>query len=643
MKIKQYVRIGVTFVLLCLFLSLNSIWKEEAEEPYVCFQQEYAEEGKELKIICCGYPKNTSFSFSWYVGGEKIDNTSDVYVPVYEDLGKFIMVTVTPDQGYPETQLAMYFSRLPVLYINTLDGDSIYSKEYYFEANLKMQRNAVYDSLAANVYNGSILIKGRGNSTWHADKLPYKLKLDESTDLFCMGKNKHWVLLANHLDDSLMRNKIAYDLSGELGMPYMESTWVDLILNGEYIGNYQLCEQIRIDKERIDILNLEDYAATAAKTLCEAGAISDEEKKELENYLGWHMEWLTNGMIEFKGHIFDISSVFTLPKINGGFLFELDAFYDEPSRFMVVNQPVMFHNPKYIGTNDWLMTYAYEYISAFYDAAFWSEDFYTIYDGEYTHYSQLFDMETLAKYFLMTEIFFNEDAGLKSTYFYKDQDCLACMGPIWDMDYSSGGRGERAYVYDQWQVVTYRNYSQANQWYKGLARDPWFLSKVLEYWEEYREVIFHILDEDGSMEQAYRYILESAWSNDIRWKKGSEEEHLFENGYRVFKEWMTNHLDWLDSQFTTLENVVESIGFYKAGQGVSLDLEGENAVARAEEGTNAVFFYNGIRQAEVPFVDGVAIWRMDPKLRTGESDVVLVRVYGEEPAQIGSDYIDFRQ
>ena len=51
-------------------------------------------------------------------------------------------------------------------------------------------------------------IRGRGNSTWQADKKPYKLKLDKSQDLLGMGKNKHWALLANRFDQSLLRNRL---------------------------------------------------------------------------------------------------------------------------------------------------------------------------------------------------------------------------------------------------------------------------------------------------------------------------------------------------------------------------------------------------------------------------------------------------
>lgn len=649
MKKKQFIRISITILLLFLFLFLVSFWKERQTPPALSFKQEYAVEGEPLTVIAAHYPYGTSLSYTWEVDGTIVDNHTDTYIPTHDDLGKFIKVTVSPDNASPELQLQMYFSRLPVFYINTTDGGPIYSKDYYFDAAITMQGNECYNASNMEVYNGPMQIKGRGNSTWHAAKLPYKMKLPTSTDLFHMGSNKHWVLLANAFDDSLMRNKIAYDLSGAMGMPYMESTWVDVILNGEYLGNYQFCEQIRIDKNRVNITNLEDYAALAAKTLVKANVVSPDHKKELEDYLTWHMEWLTTGIVEYEGHTFDLSPYLALPEIKGGFLFELDAFYDEPSRFMIDNQPLMFHNPKFIGTNDDVMGYAIEFVSAFYDAAYHSEDFYTTYQGAPTHYSQLFDMESLAKFFLITEIFFNEDTGLKSTYFYKDLNDLAHMGPVWDMDYSSGGQGHQSYIYDQWQAVFYSNYSQANQWYKGLIRDPYFLSIALENWMTYRDVILNLPDKDGPIENAYQYIHDSAQANEILWPpeppvtENGPVTYGFGEGYQTFKNWMTNRLSWLDHQFTSLDALVASIGAYDAGTGVNLSITGHTATVCAEYGSYAVFYYNGIRQTELSLEDGSVSWQIPDNLYNRESDVLQVRIYNNDDIQIGTDYHDFRE
>ena len=88
-------------------------------------------------------------------------------------------------------------------------------------------------------------IKGRGNSTWVFPKKPYNITFyDDATYSGKDGvkmikgvKSKKWSLVANHLDASLLRNKIAMDLSCRLGIG-MESRFMDVWMNGTYLGNY---------------------------------------------------------------------------------------------------------------------------------------------------------------------------------------------------------------------------------------------------------------------------------------------------------------------------------------------------------------------------------------------------------------------
>ena len=129
-------------------------------------------------------------------------------------------------------------NKLPVVYINTENGVKITSKEDYVNATMTIQGNDTYSD-SSILYDGEIEIRGRGNSTWNMPKKPYKIKLDKKANLFNMGKHKHWVLLANYSDESLMRNTLSYNLSGAMGMPQMETVWVDVVLNGKYVGNYQ--------------------------------------------------------------------------------------------------------------------------------------------------------------------------------------------------------------------------------------------------------------------------------------------------------------------------------------------------------------------------------------------------------------------
>ena len=96
-------------------------------------------------------------------------------------------------------------------------------------------------------FDKPISIKGRGNSTWEFSKKPYNItfyKKDDyakkdTTQLIPGVKAKKWSLLANYLDNSLLRNKLAMDLANQLGIG-LETRFVDVWMNGEYLGNYLL-------------------------------------------------------------------------------------------------------------------------------------------------------------------------------------------------------------------------------------------------------------------------------------------------------------------------------------------------------------------------------------------------------------------
>ena len=95
--------------------------------------------------------------------------------------------------------------------------------------------------------NKPISIKGRGNSTWKMPKKPYNItfyKADDyskkdKTEMIPGVKAKKWSLIANYLDNSLLRNKIAMDLANDLGIG-LQTRFVDVWMNGEYLGNYLL-------------------------------------------------------------------------------------------------------------------------------------------------------------------------------------------------------------------------------------------------------------------------------------------------------------------------------------------------------------------------------------------------------------------
>ena len=214
---------------------------------------------------------------------------------------------------------------------------------------MSIQANERYADLLSDSkksYDGLTEIRGRGNSTWGYPKKPYKLKLDKKTDLFGMGKNKHWVLLASYNDTSFMRNTISYGLSGQLGMPFCDSVWVEVVLNGRKIGNYMLCEQIRVDETRVDVYDWESACEDAAAAIAEANNFSDDQAGDLEDLMVEDYSWIDSDQVVFNATTYKVSDYFEYPDATGGFIFEMDEYYDEISKFKTAsNQPIMFKNP----------------------------------------------------------------------------------------------------------------------------------------------------------------------------------------------------------------------------------------------------------------------------------------------------------
>ena len=110
-------------------------------------------------------------------------------------------------------------------------------------------------------------IRERGNYSRNFPKKPYRIKFDSKQHVLdAPAKAKKWTLINNYGDKTLMRNMLAFEISRQLGMPYTPySKAVDVLLNGEYKGCYQLCDQVEVNKKRvaIDELTPRDNSAPA--------------------------------------------------------------------------------------------------------------------------------------------------------------------------------------------------------------------------------------------------------------------------------------------------------------------------------------------------------------------------------------------
>ena len=174
---------------------------------------------------------------------------------------------------------------LPVLYILTENNAAITSKDDYINATYYLDNQGLsdYQSIGSKAEPLAMEIKGRGNYSWSGfDKKPYRIKLADKQPLLGMKKSKHFTLLA-HADDSndrkgFMRNAVGFELSKLIGMTYTpDAKPLEVVLNGDYIGLYFLTENIRVDKDRVNIVEQEDEET-------DASAITGGWLVEIDNY-----------------------------------------------------------------------------------------------------------------------------------------------------------------------------------------------------------------------------------------------------------------------------------------------------------------------------------------------------------------------
>jgi len=503
------------------------------------------------------------------------------YVPVTDDYGHWIEAK---DVERPDYALRLWFSRLPVAYVTTSTGENPTSKTVDLTGTFRLQGNGQWQK-AAQLYDGELeKIHVRGNSTAGYPKKPYKIKLGKKANLLGMGSNKHWVLLANYQDPGLMRNKAASDLSGELGLTYMASEWVDVVVNGEFAGNYQLCEHIRIGKDRIDIPDWEDTAKDTATELAlrlvpEEGAARDALARGLTDSMTANLAWITSGRHTFTNGVtytlgdygIDVSSL----DLSGGYVYELDEFDDEPSRFRVTsgilsNLLVKVNSPETLATNGDLLE-AQKTLWAEFFASVQSENGYA--NGR--SWAECGDVKSMAAYWLVQALFTQQDMRW-SRFAYRPRQSPLVFGPVWDFDNAVGGRcwtwtvstndlGEVSEIQPA-APTGWRDCIRSDNWnFYGLwVDDPYFCLVLHELWQDRRDVILDYVKEDGRLDGYYDYLLESGRANDRLWPVQTKGNAAFPfegtNGNaKVMIRYLRAQFKWIDRQMASLRTLVASL------------------------------------------------------------------------------------
>ncbi len=146
--------------------------------------------------------------------------------------------------------LSVYSEKIgqfPQIKINTFDTSASITRDYYLNGHLLTLGNEPKKPL-----RDSILIKGRGNTTWAFPKRSYQIKLNNSASLYGLPVGKKFVLLANYSDKSMLRNELAFSLSRLSSLDWTpKSKFVELTINEEYLGVYLLTQKIEINRNAL--------------------------------------------------------------------------------------------------------------------------------------------------------------------------------------------------------------------------------------------------------------------------------------------------------------------------------------------------------------------------------------------------------
>jgi hypothetical protein len=428
----------------------------------------------------------------------KVGDTTQVSGTTVTDFSKAVTYSLTSAKGVAKTYkvILRVFTGLPILYLTTSTGADVTSKDVYINGNVVVDANNGYQQDVTNI---PVQVKGRGNSTWTLyPKKPYKLKFNSKAAMLGMAAAKNWALLANYNDKTLMRNKIAFELGRRIGADYTpESRFVEVVLNGQYWGNYMLTSVVEVNDNRVKInaLKSTDTSPTA---------------------------------------------------ITGGYIVELDYKLDADYfwRSTTKNLPFTIKEPETITTDQ--LAYIKGYMQATEDALYasnWKDP-----DNGYAKY---IDADSFMRWYAVNEIVKNQDSwDFSSIFYYKDRGGKLGMGPIWDFDISMGNCDYSV------SKDPLNWYTRNGAWMIRLAQDPTWNFKWRAKWAAMKskevQQIFTDIDKNAA------YLKLSAAENFKRWP--ILDKYIYPNAVYLgtydkevayLKDFMTQRVAWIDSHISS--------------------------------------------------------------------------------------------
>lgn len=464
------------------------------------------------------------------------------------DFSKPVKMTVTTPGDSHDYTVTVTNSGLPVVVLRqSTSGDfsevkegSIFSRKVrnkFLDFMIRGKETSWVADDKITVYNpdGTVALaesmcglRQRGNTTKKYPKKALAIKLVNKSAILDMPKSKRFVLLANWLDHSMIRNNVAFTLARliqqgvaaegiEAGIPWNPSGRnVELVIDGRHVGNYLLGEQIKIEKNR---LNIND---------------SYEDRK-------------ADGL--------------STAEADCGYLFELDQNYDEIWKFGTTggsNLPVMIKDDE-IGNDATLWNSIQAKINGI-DK--------NIVAGNYTEAYKNFDIYSVIDQMIVYELTQNREyTEPRSVYYFMNGTGKLSAGPVWDFDRGTfhnptrasqmGNESNRVKPYNQWLFEfstgsgdTFNGKTTTpGVWYRQLIKDPVFKAALKARWEKLlpylRMLPGEILRIGAENQTSWTY-------NNAMWPT-TENVRKAGNDNNTFKDWSG------DEDLGTYEEVIENM------------------------------------------------------------------------------------
>lgn len=388
-----------------------------------------------------------------YYGDKVLYNGNAISATTAFDFTKPVTLTKVARDGSTQdvvVKIEALKTGLPSMAV-TLEGyaavDSI-TKEEYVKANFYLgggdPDKCDYAVDAAQIMPGTI--KGRGNSSWLLDeKKSYTVKLDKKAQLLDLSESKDWAIVGNYEDKSLLRNVMGAYFAEAAEIPYvMHVRPVDMWINGEYWGTYNLTEKIEIEKDRVNITdtkkpdheNFTNPAANEVGYLLEFDAHVTEDNAGglLENVGSFdpEQEWQKRGWKRWEFKYNDASEdnaektgiVYYNPTTD-------EAFFRVPycnGKWVTIKKP----STENLLHNEEMIEYIFRKVMEL-DCALKNRR------NDAAKVEQLLDLESFAQWVIVEELMDNTDASFHSSvYMSLDVNGKFVFGPAWDFDRSSG-------------------------------------------------------------------------------------------------------------------------------------------------------------------------------------------------------------